>query len=163
MSKALTRFAKRIHVGKLWLCCKCKSIFIVKLPSWQPTPGVKPNWYLTLCSLVMRNMRAHRMLLNILDSMSIRVTPCHLFGSLRSPILGTGTTWPSYHLSKVHFPAPIRVRELSNTLRFWLESSLKASWGTLFRPGDFSFANFLTDCLTSIHLTWSLIPETVSC
>ena len=48
VSKSLTRSVNTPHKGKLWVCLVCSIVFSVKGPSWQPTPGVEPNWYLAL-------------------------------------------------------------------------------------------------------------------
>ena len=100
VSKDLTRSANMTHVGRLWLRRKCRIVLIVKLPSWHPTPGFEPNWYLTQCSLMMWNNRVHRIELNIFEPRFINVTLRHLLGFLRSPIFGTGITCPSCHSSK---------------------------------------------------------------
>ena len=100
VSNALTKSANKTQVGRLWACRKCRSVLIVKLSSWQPTPGVDPNWYLTQCNLMILNNHVQSMELNIFEPMSMRVTPRHLLGSPRSPLLGTGTTRPSCHSSK---------------------------------------------------------------
>ena len=79
VSKYLTRSAKRTQVGKLWLCLRCRSFFMVNLPSWKPTPGVKPNWYFTLCLSNIKNNLGHKILLKILDPMSINVALLHFW------------------------------------------------------------------------------------
>ena len=66
-------------------------VYIVKVPSWHPTPGEEPNWYLTPCFLIILNNLLQIRLLNALDPMSISFTPLHLLGSERCPFLGTGT------------------------------------------------------------------------
>ena len=43
VSKALTRYTNATNVGRLWLCIRCRSVLIVNVPSWNPTPGVDPN------------------------------------------------------------------------------------------------------------------------
>ena len=152
VSNALTRSANSTQVVKLWLRRRCSIVLIVKLSSWHPTPGVEPNWYLTPCLSIILNNRVHRMLLMILDPMSMRVNPRHLFGSEKSPLLGTGTTWPSCHSVKSVSPHQYAFKKVCSISRFWFERALKASVGTSFSLGDFQFANFLTANLTSSHL-----------
>ena len=31
----LTRYVNAIHVGRLWLCIRCRSVLIVNVPSWH--------------------------------------------------------------------------------------------------------------------------------
>ena len=100
VSKALTRLANITHVGRLWLFHKYNIVFIVKLPSWHPTPGVDPNWYLTPCSSIILNNLVHKMLLKIFKPRSMSVTPLSLLGSLRFPIFGTSTTQSLCHSEK---------------------------------------------------------------
>ena len=77
-------------------------VFIVKVPSWHPNPGEEPNWYLTPCFLIILDNLFQIRLLNTLDPMPIRFTPLRLLVSERSTFLGTGTTWPSCHSSKLN-------------------------------------------------------------
>ena len=92
--KYFTRSANETQLGKLWLCLRCSKVFIVKLPSWNPTPGVEPNWYLSQYAFKILNERPHRMLLKCFAPISIRVTPRHFLvsdsdrikGSLRNKI-----------------------------------------------------------------------------
>ena len=92
----------------------------------------------------------------------MRVTPCHLFGSETSPLLGTGNTWPSCHSVSSVSPRQYALKKVCSISRFWFERALKASGGTSFSPGDFPFASFLTANLTSSVLIDSFIPSTVS-
>ena len=61
-------------------------IFVVKVQCWQPTTGVDPNRYLTLCLYIIRDIRWHKMILNTFGPMYIRLTPLHLFGLDISPL-----------------------------------------------------------------------------
>ena len=94
MSNDFTKYANTNQLGKVWLCLRCAKIFIVNITYWHPTPGVEPNWYLTPCAFMIFNAHPHRMLLNILSPMSIRVMLRNLLGSDRSPRFGTSTIWP---------------------------------------------------------------------
>ena len=53
---------------------------MVILLSWQLTPGMEPKWYFTPCLSNIKNNLVHKMLLKILDTLSINVTTLHLFG-----------------------------------------------------------------------------------
>ena len=114
------------------------------------------------CLSIILNNRVHRILLKILDPMSIGVNPRHFFGSEKSPILGTGNTWPSCHSVKSVSLRQYALKKLWSISRFWFERALKASAGTSLIPGNFPFANFLTANLTSSHSINWLIPSTVS-
>jgi len=85
-----------------------------------------------------------RMELKILDPRSMRVTPLHLFGSLRSPLLGTVTTWPSCHSEKSVSSFQYELKKFNKGSKFISSRALKTSRGTSFRPGDLPFANFRT-------------------
>ena len=80
VSKMLTRSENATHVGSLWLCLRCGSVFIVNVPYWNSTPGVDLNWHFTPNFLTILNNNSHLMLLYILLPISIRVTPIHLLG-----------------------------------------------------------------------------------
>ena len=60
VSKYLTRSTERTDVCRLWLCLRCRSFLMVKLPSWQPTPGVELNWYFTPCMSNIKNNFVHK-------------------------------------------------------------------------------------------------------
>ena len=60
------------------------------------------------------------------------------------------------------YPCQYALKKVCSISRFWFERALKASGGTSFSPGNFPFANFLTENLTSSHLIDSFIPSTVS-
>ena len=93
---------------------------------------------------MMQNNRVHRIEQNIFEPMSISVTPHHLLGSLRSPLFGTGITCPSCHSSKLVSLFQNALRNSRRRVKFCSERDLKASGGTLFKPGDLPFANFIT-------------------
>ena len=61
--KSLTKSENDTHVGRLWLCLRCRSVLILNGPSWHPTPGVDPNCHFTPCFLIILNSRPHMMLL----------------------------------------------------------------------------------------------------
>ena len=63
VSKDLTKSANDTHVGRLWLCLRCRMISIVNVPYCRPTPGVDPNWNFTPCLLIILNSRPHMILL----------------------------------------------------------------------------------------------------
>ena len=104
-------------------------VFIVKVLSWHPTLGEDPNWYLTPCFLIILNNLLQIKLLNTLDPMSVIVTPLHLLVSKRSPLLDTGTTWPSCHSSKSTFSSQNLVMKLKWWRRFSSDMDLKALEG----------------------------------
>ena len=110
VSNALTRSKNITNVGRLWLYRRCNIFLIVKLLCWHPTSGMEKNCYFTPCFLIILNNLVHRILMNIFDPISISVSPLHLLGSPRSLILGTGTSWPSWHSVKsVSLFQPVRV------------------------------------------------------
>ncbi len=88
---ALTRTKKPMYDARSWFNCALRSAFRVNRPSLQPSSGVPPNWkHLTCLSSI---LKAHAVMIkeNTLLHISISMTPCHLFKSLRLPSLGTGT------------------------------------------------------------------------
>ena len=99
----------------------------------------------------MRNNRVHMMMLKIFDPRSISVTPCHLLGSIRFPLFGTGITWPSFHSAKSTSLSQNEFRNANSVLKFPSVSALNAYGGTSFNPGDFPFANFAIAFLNSYH------------
>ena len=157
VSNVLTRSANITHVGRLWLCRKCNIVFIIKLPSWQPTHGVDPNWYLTPCaSIILKNL-VHKMLLNCFEPISMSVTPLHLLGSLRFPIFVTGTTGPSCHSSKSASLCQNRLRCSKRLARLFLVSDLNASGGTSASPGEQVQDNHSKNILVLMRLTGSYV------
>ena len=100
----------------------------------------------------------HRILLNIVNPRFISMTPHHLFGSPRSPLLGTGTTFPSYHLAKSTIPRQYARKKTWRMVRFAVFMALNASDGTAFSPDAFPlvifvivFLNRLTRLVCLIH------------
>ena len=63
VSKALSRSENSTYDGSLWLCIRCISVLIVNVPYQHPTSGVDPNWYFTLCLLIILNSRPHMIIL----------------------------------------------------------------------------------------------------
>ena len=100
VSNYLTKSTNVTYVGRLCLWRAWSAIFMTKLPSWQPTPGEEPNCVGHPCNLIIFNNLLHIILLNTLAPISMRFTPLHLFGSDRSPLLGTGTTLSLCHSMK---------------------------------------------------------------
>ena len=43
VSKAFTRYMNAPHVGILWFCLRYRSVLVVNVTYWHPTPGVDPN------------------------------------------------------------------------------------------------------------------------
>ena len=81
--------------------------------------------------------------------MSISMIPCHLFGSLRSPFLGTGMNWLLCHPSWSVFPSKKSETCLCTVLRGVSLIALRASGGMPLRPGAFPFFSLLMVRLTS--------------
>ena len=63
VSKALTMSENSTHFGRLWVCLRCRSVLIVNVPSWNPTPDVDPNWHFTPCLLIILNSRLYMILM----------------------------------------------------------------------------------------------------
>ena len=121
------------------------------MPSWHPTPGEDPNWYLTPCFLIILNNRLQIKLLNTFAQISIRFTPLHLLGSDRSPFLGAGTTWPSCHSSKYTLSSHNSVMRSKWWRKFSSDIELKAFGGTPLRPGDLSLVNSWMALMNSVY------------
>ena len=100
VSNALTNSTNVTYVGRLYLWRAWSAVLMKKRPYWQPTPGEEPNFVGHPCNFIILNNLLRIILLNTSVPMSIRFIPLHLFGSERSPILGTVTTCPSCHLMK---------------------------------------------------------------
>ena len=93
----------------------------------------------------------HRRILKVLFPMSIRLNPIHLLGSERSPIFGTGTTWPSCHSSESKLSFQNSRMKLKWTFRFFGDMALKALGGTPFSPGDLSLVRSFTASTNSFQ------------
>ena len=86
----------------------------------------------------------HRILLNNLDPRSTRFTPFHLLWSPRSPLLGTGATWPSCRSEKSFSPSQYAMKYAWSAFRLSQMKALKASGGISLIPRDFPLASLLT-------------------
>ena len=69
-------------------------VFRVKLPSWQPTFLVAPNWFLVPCLSRILYVRAVRIQLKILEHTPIRLMIQNWFGSSGRVVLGIGVPVP---------------------------------------------------------------------
>lgn len=92
MSNTLTRSVNKTQVGKLWLCFKCNNILIVKPPfrisyAWC---GSKLVFNFVFCYNSKQSCAQNAA--EDLYPTSISVTPRHLLGSPRLPLLGTGVS-----------------------------------------------------------------------
>ena len=133
-------------------CVACEVLFfIVKVPSWHPTPSEDLNWYLTPCFFIILNNLLQMRLLNTLDPISIRFNPLHLLGLDRSLLLGTGTTWPSWHSTKSTLSSQNAVMKLKWRRMFSSDMDLKAFGGTPLRPGYLLLVNSCMAEMFSVH------------
>ena len=114
--------------------------------------GVPPNWNHVPCLSSSWKARAVMIKEKTLLHMSISMIPCHLFGSLRSPFLGTGTHWLLCHPSWSVFLSKKLETCLCTVLRGVSLIALRASGGMPLRPGAFPFYSLLMACLTSLKV-----------
>ena len=123
------------------MCCRCSKLFNVKLPYWNTTPIVQPNWSLTPCSFIVLNARLHRMLLNLFAPISIRVMPHHFLVSDKSPFL----YWHNLAfmpLTKIIFFQPVLVEEVKNLSYVVIVERFEVIGGTWFSTSFLFFVNF---------------------
>ena len=118
---------------------------------WHPTPVERPNCAGQPCGFITLNRCLHIMLIKTLALMSMRSTPPHLFGLERSPLFGTGTTWPSCHSTKSSLSSQNFRMNSNRWSKFSAVIALKALGGTTFNLGALLLVRSTTTMMNSAH------------
>ncbi len=152
VSYALTRSMNPTYNGRWWFWHALISAFRFNSPSLHPTSGGPPNWNLVPSFLRRRKAQVLRTKLKTLLHFSIKIMPCHLFGSLRSPFFGTGMHWLLCHLSWSTLPSK-KSETCLWTIRHGVSFiAFSSSAGMPLSPGLFPFFSLLMAALTSLNV-----------
>ena len=107
-------------------------------PLLQLILGFPSNCY--LFSWAYNILKQHKFMaqLNILDMKSINITTCHLFGSDKSPDLGTGTHWILFQILESDLSWQKSLMKSNTHVLKYSSMDLNDSVGTPFNPDVFT-------------------------